>query len=49
MSIEIEIVTGDSAWPRVKPLFDLVWPPETMAQLPWANVEFAHADLRVIV
>jgi GNAT superfamily N-acetyltransferase len=49
MSIEIEIVTGAPAWPRVKPLFDLVWPPETIAQRAWANVEFAHADLRVIV
>ena len=49
MSIEIEIVTGDASWPRVKPLFELVWPPEKRAQLSWGDVEWAHADLRVIV
>jgi len=49
MNIEIEIVTGDPAWPRVKPLFDLVWPPETSAERPWGTVAFARPDLRVIV
>ena len=49
MSIEIEILNGDASWPQVKPLFEAVWPPDVLARLPWADVTFAHADLRVLV
>jgi GNAT superfamily N-acetyltransferase len=49
MNIEIEIMTGDAAWPRVKPLLDLAWPREDVEKLPWGHLTFAHADLRVIV
>jgi predicted acetyltransferase len=49
MSIEIEILSGDASWPTAAPLFNAVWPPEVVATLPWANVTFAHADLRVLV
>lgn len=49
MSIEIEIMTGDAAWPLTKPLRDAVWPDEALRQLPWGQIEFAHADLRVLV
>jgi aminoglycoside 2'-N-acetyltransferase I len=49
MAIEIDILNGDAAWPIAKPLFDAVWPPEVVARLPWANIMFAHAELRVLV
>lgn len=49
MSIEIEIMTGDAAWPATKPLYDAVWPAEVLRAKPWADVKFAHADLRVMV
>lgn len=49
MSIEIEIVTGDAAWPSVKPLFDLVWPQAGDAPQRWGDIEFAKPELRVIV
>ena len=41
MTIEIEIVTGEPAWPLVKPLFDMVQPS--------GLVDLARPDLRVIV
>lgn len=41
MNIEIELVTGEASWPRVKPLFELAWPT--------APTERASPDLRVIV
>ena len=31
MSIEIEILNGDVAWPEVEPLHRAVWPPEVVA------------------
>src|SRR5258708_16892031 len=49
MSVEIEILSGDASWPVAAPLFNAVWPPEVVATLPWANIAFAHADLRVLV
>lgn len=49
MSIEIDVLNGDASWRMAKPLFDAVWPPHVIATLPWANVTFAHAELRVIV
>ena len=49
MSIEIEILSGDASWPQAKPLFDAVWPPEVVATLPWADITFAHAELRVLI
>ena len=49
MSIEVDILNGDGSWPLVEPLLDAVWPPEVLAALPWADVVFAHADLRVLV
>ncbi|MDU6140966.1 MAG: GNAT family N-acetyltransferase, partial [Bradyrhizobium sp.] len=38
MSIEIDILNGDAAWPQVKPLYDAIWPPEVVAGLPWAGI-----------
>jgi aminoglycoside 2'-N-acetyltransferase I len=49
MSIEIELLSGDASWPVAAPLFNAVWPPEVVATLPWANIAFAHAELRVLV
>jgi aminoglycoside 2'-N-acetyltransferase I len=49
MSIEIEVLNGDASWPQAKPLYDAVWPPEVLATVPWADVHFAHAELRVFV
>jgi GNAT superfamily N-acetyltransferase len=49
MSIDIEILSGDAAWPTAAPLYQAVWPPEVVAALAWGNIVFAHADLRVLV
>jgi GNAT superfamily N-acetyltransferase len=49
MSIEIDILNGEASWPLAKPLFDAVWPPQVVATLPWADITFAHAELRVLV
>jgi aminoglycoside 2'-N-acetyltransferase I len=49
MSIEIDVLNGDTSWPIAKPVFDAVWPPEVVAKLSWAGMTFAHADLRVLI
>jgi len=49
MSIEIDVLNGNEAWPLAQPLFNSVWPPEIVAKLPWAGIHFAHADLRVLL
>ena len=49
MSIEIDVLNGDASWPTAKPLFDAVWPAETVKKLPWGHIEWAHADLRVLI
>ncbi len=49
MSIEIEILNGDASWPLAQPLMEAVWPPHVLEKLPWGDVVFAHADLRVLV
>lgn len=49
MSIEIDVLSGDAAWPRVKPLMEAVWPQHVVAKLPWGHVKWAHADLRVLI
>lgn len=49
MSIEIEIVNGDAFWPMAEPLYKAVWPSEVLTTLPWADIVFAHAELRVLV
>jgi aminoglycoside 2'-N-acetyltransferase I len=49
MSIEIDVLNGDAAWPQAKPLFDAVYPPHVMEKLPWRDVKWAHADLRVLI
>ena len=49
MSIEVEVLNGDASWPLAKPLFDAVWPPHVLATLPWGEIVFARAELRVLV
>ena len=49
MTLEIDIATGDSSWPEVKPLLSAVWPAETIKTLPWGHLSFAHPDLRVMI
>ena len=49
MSIEIDILNGDASWKLAEPLFNAVWPPHVVAQLPWAGIVFAHAELRVFI
>ena len=49
MSIEIEILTGDASWPAARALFDIVWPEDETEKPAWTHLEFAHADLRILV
>jgi predicted acetyltransferase len=49
MSLEIDVLNGNTSWPAAEPLFNMVWSPEIMASLPWRDVKWAHADLRVLV
>jgi aminoglycoside 2'-N-acetyltransferase I len=49
MGIEIDVLNGETSWQEVAPLYEAVWPPHVLAALPWGNVVFAHADLRVLV
>jgi aminoglycoside 2'-N-acetyltransferase I len=49
MGIEIDVLNGNASWKMVEPLFNAVWPPHVAATLPWADIAFAHAELRVLV
>ena len=49
MSIEIDVLNGDSSWLRAEPPLQEVWPRETLEKLPWGHVKWAHADLRVLI
>jgi aminoglycoside 2'-N-acetyltransferase I len=49
MSIEIDVLNGDASWKRAEPLFNAVWPREAVEKLPWGHIEWAHADLRVLI
>ena len=49
MSIEIEVLNGNTSWPQAKPLLEAVWPKHVVEKLPWGQVKWAHADLRVLI
>src|ERR1700682_3589501 len=49
MSIEIDVLNGDASWKMAEPLMEAVWPPHVLEKLPWGDIVFAHADLRVLV
>ncbi len=49
MSIEIDVLNGDASWKKVESLMDAVWPRHVVERLPWGHIEWAHADLRVLI
>ena len=49
MSIEIDILNGDASWRRAEPLLRAVWSPDIMEKKQWADIKWAHADLRVLL
>jgi aminoglycoside 2'-N-acetyltransferase I len=49
MSIEIDVLNGDASWSQVEPLMKAVWPRHVTEKLPWGHIEWAHADLRVLI
>jgi aminoglycoside 2'-N-acetyltransferase I len=49
MSIEIDVLNGDTSWPMAEPLLNAVWPRHVVEKLPWGHIKWAHADLRVLI
>lgn len=49
MGGEIEVLNGDQSWQIVEPLFNTVWPRDVVEKMPWGHIEWAHADLRVLI
>jgi GNAT superfamily N-acetyltransferase len=49
MSIEIDVLNADACWPRVEPLMKAVWPRHRVEKTSWGRIEWAHADLRVLI
>ena len=49
MSIEIDVLNGDASWSTAEPLMKAVWPRHVVERLPWGHIEWAHADLRVLI
>jgi aminoglycoside 2'-N-acetyltransferase I len=49
MSIEIDVLNGNESWPTAEPLLKAVWPPDVVEKLPWGHIQWAHADLRVLI
>jgi aminoglycoside 2'-N-acetyltransferase I len=49
MAVEIEIRNGDESWSLAETIFKIVWPPQVLEKLPWGHVQWAEANLRVII
>jgi GNAT superfamily N-acetyltransferase len=49
MSIEIDILNGDTSWTRTEALHNAVFGQAIVAQLPWGHIKWAHAELRVLI
>jgi GNAT superfamily N-acetyltransferase len=49
MSIEIDVLNGNASWDRTEPLHEAVFGREIIEKLPWGHIEWAHADLRVLI
>ena len=49
MSIEIDVLNGEQSWTLAEPLMKAVWPQEVLDKLPWGHIQFAQADLRVLI
>jgi len=48
MSIEIDVLNGAASWKTVEPLHKAIWPQQATNK-PWAHIQWAHADLRVLI
>ncbi len=49
MSIEIDVLNGDASWQRAEPLMKAVWPRHRADKTSWGHIEWANADLRVLI
>ena len=49
MSIEIDVLNGDASWTKAEPLMKAVWPRHVVERLSWGHIEWANADLRVLI
>jgi GNAT superfamily N-acetyltransferase len=49
MSIEIDVVNGDTSWKRTEPLHTVVFGRQIVEKLPWGHIQWAHAELRVLI
>ncbi|MCG6206264.1 GNAT family N-acetyltransferase [Rhodopseudomonas sp. HC1] len=49
MSIEIDILSGDAAWPMARPLLETVWPPGAKAPHRRGTSDDEHPTLRVLI
>ena len=49
MSIEIDVLNGDASWKRTEPLHEAVFGRHIVEKLPWGHIEWANADLRVLI
>ncbi len=49
MSIEIDVLNGDASWQRAEPLMKAVWPRRAAEKTSWGHIEWANADLRVLI
>jgi GNAT superfamily N-acetyltransferase len=49
MSIEIDVLNGDTSWKRTEPLHTAVFGQQIVERLPWGHIQWAHADLRVLI
>jgi GNAT superfamily N-acetyltransferase len=49
MSIEVDVLNGDTSWKRTEPLHNAVFGREIVEKLPWGHIVWAHADLRALI
>src|SRR4051794_22124181 len=49
MTVEIDVLNGNTSWPLAEPLFNIVWSPEIMHDASWRHVKWANAQLRVLL
>jgi aminoglycoside 2'-N-acetyltransferase I len=49
MSIEIDVLNGDASWAKAEPLLKAVWSQEVLKKSSWGHIEWADADLRVLI
>jgi GNAT superfamily N-acetyltransferase len=49
MSIEIDVLSGSASWKRTEPLHAAVFGRQIVEKLPWGHIQWAHAELRVLI